>query len=51
MLQKDVIRGWHGTRNVERNWDELEQNEANRRDARNFRSYFMHHSVVQEAIH
>ena len=46
MVQKDVLRGWHGTRNVEGNWNELEQNEANRRNARRFRSYFRYHSVV-----
>ena len=46
MVQKDVLRGWHGTCNVEGNWKELEQNEVNRRSARRFRSYFRHHSVV-----
>ena len=40
MARKDVLRYWHGTCNVDRNWDEQERNEANRRDARNFRSYF-----------
>ena len=42
MVQKDVFRGWHGTCNVERNLDGLEQNEANGRDARKFRLYFRH---------
>ena len=46
MVQKDVLRGWHGTCNVERNWNGLEQNEANGRDARKSRSFFRHHSVV-----
>ena len=45
MVQKDVLRGWHGTCNVERNWNESEQNETNRRNARKFRSNFRH-SVV-----
>ena len=46
MVQKDVLRGWHGTCNVEGNWNELDQNEASRRNARRFRSYFRHDSVV-----
>ena len=46
MVQKDVLRGWHGTCHVEGNWNELDQNEASRRNARRFRSYFRHDSVV-----
>ena len=42
MVQKDVLRGWHSTCNVERNWDGLEQNEANGRDSRKCRLYFRH---------